>query len=85
MLMDRESSQVEQGFTPQEHRIALLLVWRKSDKEICSELSISLNTTRTWLKRIYGKYDIKDNSKRKRLVAAESYSKYMAKVFIGIK
>lgn len=78
-------SNIEQSFTLQEHRIAFLLVQRKSDEEICIELCIGMNTTRMWLKRIYQKYEIEGVSRGKRLVAADSYSKYVARSFIEVR
>ncbi len=73
---------IEVNFTPQEHRIAFLLVQSRSDVDISMELGISINTTRTWLKRIYRKYAIEGESRGKRLVAADSYGKYVMRTFV---
>ncbi len=79
---DGQMTGVEDNFTLQEHRIAFLLVQHKSDEEICLKLCISINTARTWLKSIYRKYEIEGEGKGKRLIAAESYGKYIMRTFV---
>ena len=79
---DNTQENIERYLTLHEHHIAFLLVQRKSNKEICAQLCISVDTVRGRLKSIYSKYGIEGMDKGKRQVVANIYSEYVTKAFI---
>ena len=48
------------AFSPQQTRIVELILRGRQDKEIATELSLSIPTVRTYLKRIFDRIDVSD-------------------------
>ena len=58
------------GLSPRQTDIAKLVLQGKSDKQIASELGITLSTVRTHMCRLFQKYDLDDRMELVLLVLA---------------